>query len=57
MDGLGYLVFELCDKTLESLATENLDEVRVAKLTEDILKALEIIHQHNCIHRDLKLSV
>jgi serine/threonine protein kinase len=43
--------------TLESLARQNLDECVVAQLTRDMLEALEHLHRHNCIHRDLKLSV
>lgn len=50
-------MFELCETTLESLLSANLDEMKVAKYTNDILEALEHMHKHNYIHRDLKLAV
>ena len=56
-DKLGYLVFELCESTLEALLSANLVERKVAKYTKDILEALEHMHKHNYIHRDLKLVV
>ena len=54
---MGYLVFELCQTTLESMVTDNLDEFAVARFTDDMLAALEHLNLHNCIHRDLKLAV
>jgi serine/threonine protein kinase len=54
---MGYLVFELCEATLETLVVENLGERVVAQFADDMLAALEHLHKYNCIHRDLKLSV
>jgi serine/threonine protein kinase len=57
LDSLGFLVFDLCDGTLQGLTIADLDEKAVSKFARDILLALDHIHKHGCIHRDLKLEV
>ena len=40
--------------TLEEAAKQGLPEVAIRRYTKDILTAIDVLHEHNVVHRDVK---
>jgi len=49
------IFMEYCSHgTIEEVAKQGLTEVVIRRYTKDILTAVDCLHEHNVVHRDIK---